>query len=25
LLTCIRADKPSPSAGKQMQLNLEFI
>lgn len=25
LLACIRADKPSLSAGKQMQLNLEFI
>lgn len=25
LLFCVRADKPSPTAGKQMQLNLEFI
>ena len=25
LLFCARADKPSPTAGKQMQLNLEFI
>ncbi|MBP6015886.1 MAG: methyltransferase domain-containing protein [Candidatus Promineofilum sp.] len=25
LLYCARADKPSPTAGKQMQLNLEFI
>ncbi len=25
LLACVRADKPSLSAGKQMQLNLEFI
>ncbi len=25
LLFCARADKPSPTTGKQMQLNLEFI
>lgn len=25
LIFCARADKPSPTAGKQMQLNLEFI